>query len=157
MVTIGPRVYHAMAKDGAFFRAAARVHPRWRTPVFAILSQGLCAILMTLTPFPDLVIYIGMSLTLFSVLAVASLLLFRRRSAGWQRIRLVDFCYPLIPASYILVGLAMMLYGLIWQTRASLCALGVIAAGALVYRLGPRKRRVRSVLYQTGESVRTRV
>ena len=59
MVTIGPRVYYAMAKNRAFFSAAAKVHPRWHTPVFAILSQGLCAMLMTLTPFPQLVLYIG--------------------------------------------------------------------------------------------------
>ena len=32
MVTIGPRVYYAMAKNGAFFASAARVHERYRTP-----------------------------------------------------------------------------------------------------------------------------
>ena len=140
MVTIGPRVYHAMAKDRAFFPAAAEVHPRWRTPVFAIVSQGICAMLMTMTPFPELVVYIGMSLTLFTVLSVGALLVFRRTRAGWQRLRAVDFCYPLIPFSYILVGLAMMVYGIIWQPKASLCALGTITVGALVYRfvLGPR-------------------
>ena len=42
MVTIGPRVYYAMAKNRAFFSAAAAVDPRWHTPVVAILSQG-CA------------------------------------------------------------------------------------------------------------------
>jgi hypothetical protein len=31
MITIGPRVYYAMAKNGAFPAAAARVHPRWHT------------------------------------------------------------------------------------------------------------------------------
>src|SRR5204863_9729239 len=46
-VTVGPRIYYAMAKNRAFFSAAARVHPRWHTPVAAILSQGACAILMT--------------------------------------------------------------------------------------------------------------
>jgi len=70
-VTIGPRVYYAMAKNGAFVKAAAVVHPRWHTPVVAILSQGACAILMTVTPIPDLFLFIGFSLTLFSVLAVA--------------------------------------------------------------------------------------
>ena len=40
MVTIGPRVYYAMAKNGAFFSVAAKVHPRWHTPMVAILCQG---------------------------------------------------------------------------------------------------------------------
>jgi APA family basic amino acid/polyamine antiporter len=135
MVIVGPRVYYAMARNKAFFSAAAKVDPRWHTPVNAILSQGACAMLMTLTPFPELVLYIGMSLTLFTTLSVASVFVFRRR-AGWQRLRALDFAWPLIPASYILVGSCMMIYGIIWQPRASLTALATVAAGVMVYRSG---------------------
>ena len=39
-VTVGPRVYYAMAKNRAFFSAAAKVDPRWHTPVNAIIAQG---------------------------------------------------------------------------------------------------------------------
>jgi APA family basic amino acid/polyamine antiporter len=139
-VTIGPRVYYAMAKNRAFFPSAATVHPEWHTPVAAILSQALCAMLMTLTPFPQLVLYIGFSLTFFSVMSVASLFLFRRRP-GWQKLRPVSFCYPAIPLSYILVGACMIGYGIIWQPVASITALATIGAGAAVYhfRLRPRK------------------
>ena len=138
MVTIGPRVYYAMARNKAFFPAAAKVDPRWHTPVNAILSQGLCAIAMTVTPFPELVVYIGLSLTLFAVLSVASIFVFRRRRAGWQRLRALDFAWPLIPASYILVGTGMMAYGIIWKPVASIAALATVGAGALVYRYGVR-------------------
>ena len=41
MVTIGPRVYYAMAKNGAFLAIAAEVHPKWHTPVAAIVAQAL--------------------------------------------------------------------------------------------------------------------
>jgi APA family basic amino acid/polyamine antiporter len=139
-VTVGPRVYYAMAKNRAFFAAAARVDPRWHTPVNAILAQGVCAMLMTLTPFRELVVYIGFSLTLFTVLSVASVFIFRRRRAGWQRLRALDFAWPLIPASYILVGTCMMVYGVISQTTASLTALATVAVGAIVYRYGRRAR-----------------
>ena len=134
MVTIGPRVYYAMAKNGAFVKAAARVHPRWHTPVVAILSQGACAILMTLTPVPDLFIFIGFSLTLFSVLAVASVFVFRRRQ-NWQKLRAVNFLFPLIPAAYIVVGTCMVGWGIIFQPAVSLTALGTIGVGAAVYHL----------------------
>jgi len=137
-VTIGPRVYYAMAKNNAFFRGAARVDPRWHTPVNAILSQGLCAMIMTLTPFPDLLVYIGFSLTLFSVLSVAALFLFRQRRRDWQKLRTLEFGWPAIPASYIIVGAGMMVYGVIWQPVASLTALATVAVGALVYRYGVR-------------------
>jgi APA family basic amino acid/polyamine antiporter len=140
-VTVGPRIYYAMAKNKAFFPAAASVHPRFHTPVVAILSQGLCAMAMTVTPFPDLVIYIGMSLTLFTVLSAVSLLVFRRKRAGWQRLRAVDFAYPLVPLSYVLVGTCMMLYGVVQQPRASLTAFATVGAGALVYHFGIARKR----------------
>src|SRR6267378_3656834 len=127
-----------MAKNGAFLKAAATVHPRWHTPVVAILSQGACAILMTLTPIPDLFTFIGFSLTLFTVLAVASLFVFRRRP-NWQTLRALNFMYPLIPTAYILVGAGMISYGIIFQTSASIAALGTTALGAAVYHL-TRKR-----------------
>ena len=78
---------------------------------------------MTVTPFPELVVYIGFSLTLFTVLSVASIFVYRRRRAGWRRLRALDFAWPLIPASYILVGTGMMVYGVIWKPLASLTAL----------------------------------
>jgi APA family basic amino acid/polyamine antiporter len=140
MVTIGPRVYYAMAQNGAFFRRAAAVHPRWRTPLVAILLQGACASLMTLTPFPQLVFFIGMSLTFFTVLSVASLFVFRRRE-GWQRLKPVSFCFPAIPAAYIAVGACMTVYGIVWQPKASFIALANIGAGAVIYRLWLRHRQ----------------
>ena len=133
-ITIGPRVYYAMAKNRAFFHAAASVHPRWHTPVVAILAQGLCAILMTATPFPQLVIYIAMSLTLFTVLSVASLFVFRRKCQGWQRLGALEFGWPLIPTLYIAVGTCMMVYGVISHPPASLSAFATVGIGALVYR-----------------------
>ena len=133
MVTVGPRVYYAMAKNRAFFPAAAKVNPEWRTPVVAIVAQGLCAMLMTLTPFPQLIVYIGFSLTFFTVAAVASVFKFRRQP-GWRKLPAVNFAYPLIPGAYVLVGTGMCFYGMIWQPKASFTALATIAAGALVYR-----------------------
>jgi basic amino acid/polyamine antiporter, APA family len=141
-VTIGPRVYYAMAKNKAFFRAAAEVHPRFHTPVVAIVSQGLCAMVMTMTPFPGLMTYIGMSLTVFTVLSVVALIRFRRNRAGWQRLKAVDFAYPLIPAAYIVVGIGMMAFGVVNQPLASLTAFATVGAGALVYHFGVRPHRL---------------
>jgi len=141
MVTVGPRVYYAMAKNRAFLSAAAKVSPRWHTPIVAILSQCVCAMIMTMTPFRDLLFYIGISLTFFSVLAVASLLVFRARRPDWQRLRAVQFAYPLIPALYIIVGLAIMVFGLIGTPVASLLAFATVGAGALVYHFTLRPQR----------------
>ena len=133
MVTAGPRVYYAMAKNRAFPGFARRLSPRSCTPVQSVLAQSACAILMTFTSFPQLVIFIGFTLTLFTMLAVASVFLFRRRT-GWQRLGSVSFAYPLIPLAYTLLGLGMTGYGLWWQPVPSIASLGMIGAGALVYR-----------------------
>ena len=143
MVTIGPRVYYAMAKNGAFFSTAARVHERYRTPVAAIAAQGLCASVMTLTPFPQLFFYIGMTLNFTAVLAVASLFVFRRRDAGWQRLRVVSFAWPLVPSVFILLGVWMTIYGITLQSRISLAALMTILIGAVVYHFRMRSRAFR--------------
>src|SRR5258708_35020496 len=47
-VISAPRVYYAMAKDGLFLTAVARVHPRFGTPVNAILIQAVVASLLVL-------------------------------------------------------------------------------------------------------------
>ncbi len=140
MVTIGPRVYYAMAKNGAFLKMAAKVHPRWHTPVFAILCQGVIAVVMTLTPFRRLIEYIGFTLTLFAVLAVMSLFVFRRRP-GWQKLSVVSFAWPLIPVVFIVVGMWTLVVGLRSQPGVSMAALGTVAAGALVYHFRIRQSR----------------
>lgn len=132
MVTVGPRVYYAMAKNGAFLPAAAKVDSRWHTPVVAILCQGACAVVMTLTPFRDLMIYIGFLLNFFAVMSVASLFIFRRKP-GWQKLRVVSFAFPLIPLLFVLVGAWMTIFGLTLQPKIAVAAIVTIATGALVY------------------------
>ncbi|MGH9629534.1 MAG: APC family permease [Bryobacteraceae bacterium] len=145
MVTIGPRVYYAMAKNGAFLSMAARVDERWNTPVFAILCQGACAMLMTLLPFAQLFFYIGITLNFFAVMSVASLFVFRRRP-GWERLRVVSFAFPLIPAFFILVGTWMTIYGLTLEPRVSIASILTIAGGAAVYHYRMRSRGSRAQL-----------
>ncbi len=134
MVTIGPRVYFAMARNGAFFGFAKKVNPRFHTPIPAILCQGVCAVLMTMTPFPQLVVYIGFSLTFFTVLAVGSLFLFRR-NPNWQKLPVLSFGWPLMPAVFVLVGVWMIIYGIMLQPVVSAAAVLTIAAGAAAYHL----------------------
>jgi basic amino acid/polyamine antiporter, APA family len=66
------------------------------------------------------------------VLAVGSLFVFRKRQ-GWQKLPAVNFLYPLIPISYVLVGTLMIVWGVIYQPKPSLAALGTIALGIAVH------------------------
>lgn len=140
MVTIGPRVYYAMAKNGAFLSFASYVHPQWRTPVWAIVAQGLCAMVLTLTPLPDLLLYIGFTLNFFACMAVLSLFKFRRRP-GWQKLGVVNFMWPLVPVVFLSVGAWITYFGFNLQRNISVVATCTVAAGALIYRLLIHPRR----------------
>jgi basic amino acid/polyamine antiporter, APA family len=137
-ITIGPRVYYAMAKNGAFFSMAAKVDPRWHTPVIAILCQGVCAVLMTVSPFLNLLLYIGLLLNFFAVLSVGSLFIFRRRP-GWQKLAVVSFAYPLLPVFFVAVGVWMTVLGVMLRPGISAIAVLTVAAGAAVYHFRLRK------------------
>ena len=133
MVTIGPRVYYAMAKNGAFLALAAHINPKWRTPVGAILLQGVVAVVMTLTPFPDLVLFVGFLLNFFATATVASLFIFRKRP-GWQKLPAVSFAWPLVPTLFILVGGWMSIFGFTLQPRIAITATVIVATGAMLFR-----------------------
>lgn len=132
LMTVGPRVAYAMARNGAFFRVAARVDPQWRTPAPAILMQALTAMLLTLTTLPGLFFFIGFTLNFFSVLSVASLFRFRYRP-GWKRLAPVSWLWPLFPVAFILPGVWMTLFGLTLEPRIALSACLVIGGGAFFY------------------------
>jgi APA family basic amino acid/polyamine antiporter len=137
---IGPRVYYALARDGAFFSAAARVHPRWNSPWIAVLAQGACCCALILTgTFESLVYYIGFTLFLFSALAVLALFKFRRRP-GWKRSRWVDLGYPFIPLAYVAMNAWVFLYFSQLRSWEALWSFVTVAGGALVYHFYIRTR-----------------
>ena len=140
MCLIGPRVYYAMARNGAFFAAAARVHPRWNSPWIAVLAQGACCCLLIVTgTFESLGYYIGFMLFLFSALSVLALFKFRKRP-GWKQSRWVNFGYPLIPLTYVSMNAWVFVYFARLRGWEALWSLLTVAGGALSYSLYFRKR-----------------
>ncbi|MGD1155060.1 MAG: amino acid permease [Terriglobia bacterium] len=133
MVIVGPRVYYAMANDGCFFRGAARVHPRWGTPVEAILYQSAATTVMILTgTFESLIYYIGFALILFAALATAGLISLRRRS-GWKKLAVVSWGYPLAPALFIIASAWMLCYTAALRPKESALGLLTMLLGAGLY------------------------
>jgi amino acid transporter len=131
-----------MARNGAFFSVAARVHPTWHSPWVAVLAQGACACILILTgTFRSLANYIGFTLFLFSALSVVALFKFRRRR-DWKRSRWVSMAYPLLPTIYVAMNLWVFLYFVQLQGREALWSLLTVAAGALLYQVFLRGRRV---------------
>jgi APA family basic amino acid/polyamine antiporter len=141
MSMVGPRVYYAMARDGAFFRAATRLHPKWKSPWITVIAQGLCCCVLIITgTFEDLVYYIGFTLWLFTALSVLALFKFRKR-AGWQPSRWVSVAYPLIPLSYVLANLLVFVYFVNARRSVAAWSLATVLGGALLYHLYVRSAR----------------
>lgn len=147
MIIAGPRVYYAMARDGQFFSPAAFVHPRWRTPVNSILAQAVCAMLLALTPFPQLIVYIGFTLNVFAVMSVFSLFVFRRRP-GWRTVRIVDRTYPFIPSAFVVIGSWMVFEGVLKKPIISGITALTVLTGAVVY--GTRSRHSGAAVEASG-------
>ncbi len=139
MCMVGPRVYYAMAGDGAFFSVAKKVHPKWKSPWVAVVMQGGCVLLLIVLPtFRDLVVYIGFTLYLFTALSVLGLFRLRRRP-GWKKFSWISRGYPLIPLLYVAMSVWVLVFSVRAAPVASSMALATVFAGALAWRVNSRR------------------
>ncbi|HYE86062.1 MAG TPA: amino acid permease [Vicinamibacterales bacterium] len=139
MTFAGPRVYFAMARDKAFFGSAAKVHPVYKTPAFAIVAQTVWASLLILTGSGNaLLTYTGFSITLFLGVAVFALFVLRWREPNAER-PFKALGYPVAPAIFTIacfVILANALYTDLVKPLVQGGAVGPSAWGLLVIALG---------------------
>ena len=129
----GPRIYFAMARDGVFFPAAARVHPTYKTPATSIAAQAGWATVLILTGSLDaLGNYVAFAITLFAGIAVAAVFVLRARDPQAPRpFKAVG--YPVTPAIFVLFSLVMIVNAIYREPTSSLTGLLVIGAGIPLY------------------------
>ncbi|MEO1518512.1 MAG: amino acid permease [Bacteroidota bacterium] len=137
-----PRIYFAMARDGIFFPQLARLHPRYRTPVWAMLVQGGWSIVLLLFwgTFHDLITYVTFADVAFMMLGGISVLVFRAKRPHAERSYKV-WGYPLVPLVFIGISAAFVLNTLWQEPLHALVALGVLCLGIPVYIWFERKGR----------------
>lgn len=139
MVIAGPRVYYAMARDGMFLPRAATVHPRFRTPAWAIAVQAVWSgVLVLCGSLSQLVSYTGFAVVLFSAVAVASLFVLRRREPNAPR-PFRAWGYPWAPAIFIVASAAMVMNEMVRNGATAFAGLAVIGAGVPVYYFFARR------------------
>lgn len=97
-----PRIYYAMAADGLFFKSIAWVHPKFRTPVYAIILQSVWAILLLLFwgTVENLITYTVSIEWIFFTLAAAGIFIFRKKLKNAER-AYKTFGYPVTPLIFI--------------------------------------------------------
>jgi basic amino acid/polyamine antiporter, APA family len=137
----GPRVYYAMARDGVFFAAAARVHPRYKTPAVAIVAQSIWAAILILTGSAGaLTLYTGFAVTLFATIAVAAVFVLRSREPDAPR-PFKAIGYPITPAIFVVAGAAMVINAVYRDPGPSGAGLLVMALGIPFYLWFARQKR----------------
>lgn len=127
------RVPFAQARDGMFFRRFGQVHPRFKTPAFAIVAQALWSGLLILTgSYETLFSYSILSAWIFYALSVAAVWVLRRKLPDLPRpYRMWGYPYTLI--LFLIVSVWFMADALITQTKPSLMAIAIAAAGVPFY------------------------
>jgi APA family basic amino acid/polyamine antiporter len=75
-----PRIYRAMAQDGVFFEAVARLSPRTHTPVAGIWIQAVWSVVLALSgTYGQLLDWVVFGDWIFFALIVSTLFVYRRR------------------------------------------------------------------------------
>ena len=140
----GARIYYAMAEDGVFFRALARVHPRWHTPAISLVAQGVWSGILALTgKYDDLFTYVMFMTVLSYVLTVAGLFVLRRKQPDTPRpYRCTG--YPWAPALYVIFGSLWAINAAIAVPNATLKGAAIVAAGVPLYIYWKRRQKAES-------------
>ncbi|MEM7103545.1 MAG: amino acid permease [Bacteroidota bacterium] len=137
-----PRIYFAMARDKIFFEKLAYIHPKYKTPVYAMALQAFWAtvLLWFWGTFENLIIYVTFMDLMFMMMAGASIFIFRRKLADEPRPYKTNG-YPIVPAIYVLVTMAFVISTFVQRPTQAIAGIIVAAAGLLVYTYFKRKNK----------------
>ncbi len=138
----GARVPFAVARDRYFFRALAEVHPRFHTPSVAIVVQAALSILLLLlgANFGQLFSLAIFAEWLFYMIAGSTIFVFRRREPDAPRPYRM-WGYPVVPAVFVVVAAALLVYTFMNELPNSAYGVGVILAGTpLFYYFAGRRK-----------------
>jgi APA family basic amino acid/polyamine antiporter len=130
------RVYYAMAADGVFLPALARLHPRYRSPWVAIVLQSVWSCALALTGrYEQLLNYVVFADWIFFGLTVGTLFAFRRQVPLAARPPRAFRCpgYPILPAAFCLVSAAVVASVVRADPVSALRGAGLLALGVPVF------------------------
>ena len=138
-----PRIYYAMADDGLFFKKIADVHPRFKTPVNAIIAQSAWSIVLLLFwgTFEDLITYTVSVEWIFFTLAAAGIFIFRKKLKNTDR-PYKTFGYPVTPLIFICINIWFVINIMINKPLHIAIGLVFLILGIPFYLFFKRKNRI---------------
>jgi APA family basic amino acid/polyamine antiporter len=137
------RVYYAMAADGLFLPALAKLHPRYSTPWLAILVQSTWSCILALSgTYETLLNYVVFADWIFFGLTVGTVLVFRRRVPLSQRPADTYRApgYPVVQVLFCLIAAAVVISVVRADPSSALRGALLLALGIPVFYWFNRKR-----------------
>src|SRR3989449_897663 len=135
-----PRIFFAMAEDGVFPKAIARVDPRTGAPTGAIVLAGcLGALFVLVRKFTELADQFIIGIWPFYALAVAAVFVLRRRRPDLER-GYRTWGYPGVPLVFLLAAVFLLGNYLVSETPAFALDVGIILSGIPAYYIWLRYR-----------------
>jgi basic amino acid/polyamine antiporter, APA family len=136
-----PRIFYAMSREGLFYPAAGRIHPRFGTPHISIAMLGLWSIALLLLARSRLDWLLNGEVFanwIFFGLSAASVFVFRRTMPQQPR-PYRAWGYPLVPLFFVLASIAAVASAVVSAPIPS--AFGAFSAlvGVIVYALFSRR------------------
>jgi APA family basic amino acid/polyamine antiporter len=140
-----PRVYFAMARDGLFFERLARLHPRYQTPAFAVVTSSIWAALLAITgTYEQLLTYVVFSAWFFYAFGGIAVFYYRRAHPDAHRPFRVPG-YPVTPILFILSAVAIVVNTIVTQPARAAVGLAILLAGTPAYFLWRKRAAVSHV------------
>lgn len=137
LILSGARVYYSMAKDGVFFKRTGNLN-KFAVPEFGLWIQALVASALCLSgKYGDLLDMISFVAVLFYVLTILGIFILRIKRPNADR-PYKAFLYPILPAIYIVMGIAFCILLLIYERAFTLYGLGIVLIGIPIYYFSQR-------------------
>jgi APA family basic amino acid/polyamine antiporter len=132
LILSGGRLFFAMAKDGLFFKQATELNKN-QVPAKALWVQCIWACVLCISgKFGDLLTYATFASLLFYILTILGVFILRKKEPNSER-PYKAFGYPVVPALYIVVTVAICVTLLIYDTFNTGLGLCIVALGIPVY------------------------
>jgi len=141
MTLAGARVYYAMSQDGLFFKSVGKLHPRYKTPVAALMVQAVWTTVLCVSgSYSQLLDYIIFAVLVFYILTIAGLFVLRVKRPDAPR-PYKALGYPILPAVYILLASWICVVLLRYKPQYTWPGLALVLLGIPVYLFWSKANR----------------
>ena len=148
MILSGARVYYTMAQEGLFLPATAALNKN-AVPGIALWLQCLAASILCLSgKYGDLLDMVSFVVVIFYILTIAGIYILRKKQPAVER-PYKAFGYPIVPALYILMGLAFCILLAIYKPGFTWPGLIIVLSGLPLYFLSRSKPGIKSLVVRS--------